>query len=106
MTIEHEDAIVRPFVLKQFLHKKASRRTIQDGSSKKFYFGEHGHLDYWEQFLKLLTTREKLTTARPKLIIAVFFGLASSYIRIGPMMRLCTSLRTDSAEPPIVASTR
>ena len=50
MTIEQEDATVHPFMLRQFLHDAASRRIIQDGRSKRFRFGELGHLDYWEKF--------------------------------------------------------
>ena len=53
--------------------------------------------------LKLLTTRETFSAARPTLIISVFFGLTMRPIRLSPVMHLCTSLRTDSGEPPIVA---
>ena len=44
MTIEQEDTIVHPFVLRQFLHNTASRRISQDGRSQKFHLGELGHL--------------------------------------------------------------
>ena len=56
--------------------------------------------------LKLLTTRENFSAARPTLIISVLFGLTMRPIRLSPVMHLCTSLRTDSGEPPIVASSR
>ena len=52
MTIEQEDTIVHPFVLRQFLHNTASRRISQAGRSQKFYFGEFGYLDFWEQFVE------------------------------------------------------
>ena len=52
MTIEQEDTIVHPFVLRQFLHNTASRRISQDGRSKKFHLDELGHLDFWEQFVE------------------------------------------------------
>ena len=52
MTIEQEDTIVQPFILRQFLHNIASRRISQDGRSKKFHFGELGHRDFWEQFVE------------------------------------------------------
>ena len=52
MTIEQEDTIVHPFVLRQFLHNTASRRISQDGRSKKFHIGELGHLYFWEQFVE------------------------------------------------------
>ena len=45
MTIEQEDAIVHPFILRLLIHNTASRRIIQDGRSKKFHFGELGHLE-------------------------------------------------------------
>ena len=48
MTIKHEDTIVQPFVLRQFLHNTASRRISQDGRSMMFHFGVLGHLDLWE----------------------------------------------------------
>ena len=47
MTMEQEDAIVHPFVLRQFLHNTSSRRISQVGRSKKFHFGELGYLDFW-----------------------------------------------------------
>ena len=50
MTIEQDDTIVHPIVLRQFLHNTASRRISQDGRSQKFHLGELGHLDFWEQF--------------------------------------------------------
>ena len=56
--------------------------------------------------LKMLTTRENFPAARPTLIISVFFGLTSRSIRLSSVMHLCTSPRTDSGEPPIVASSR
>ena len=52
MTIEQEDTIDHPLILRQLLNNKASRRIIQDGRSKKFHFGELGHLDYREQFVQ------------------------------------------------------
>ena len=52
MTIIQEDAIVHPFVLRQFLHNTASRRISHDGRSKKFHLGELGHLDFWEQLVE------------------------------------------------------
>ena len=52
MTIEQVDTIVHPSVLRQFLHNAASRRISQDGRSKKFHFGDIGHLDFWEQFVE------------------------------------------------------
>ena len=52
MTIEQEDTIVHPFVLGQFLHNAASRRISQDERSKKFHFGDLGHLNFWEQFVE------------------------------------------------------
>ena len=52
MTIEQEDMIIHPFVLRQFLHNTASRRISQDGTSKKFYLGELGHLDFWDQLIE------------------------------------------------------
>ena len=52
MTIEQEDTIVHPFVLRQFLHNTASRRISQDGRSQKFHLGELGHFDFWEQFVE------------------------------------------------------
>ena len=42
MTIEQEDTIDHPFVLRQFLHNTASRRISQDGRSQKFHLGELG----------------------------------------------------------------
>ena len=59
MTIEQEDTIVHPFVLRQFLHDAASRRISQDGRSQKFHLGELCHLDFWEQFVEAVDyTRE------------------------------------------------
>ena len=52
MTIEQEDSIVHPFIHRQFLHNRASRRIIQDWKSKMFHFGELGHLDFKEQFIE------------------------------------------------------
>ena len=52
MSIVQADAIVHPFILRQFLDKAASRRIIQDGRSKKFHIDELGHLDFWELFVK------------------------------------------------------
>ena len=52
MTIEQEDTIVHPFVLRQFHHNTASRRISLDGRSQKFHLGELGHLDFWEQFVE------------------------------------------------------
>ena len=52
MTIEQEDTVVHPFVLRHILHNIASHRIIQDGRSKKFHFGELAHLDFWEQFVE------------------------------------------------------
>ena len=52
MTIEQEDTIVHPFILRQFLHNSASRHISQDGRSQKFHLGELGHLDFWEQFVE------------------------------------------------------
>ena len=52
MIIEQEDTIVHSFVLRQLLHNTASCCIIQDGRSKKFNFGELGHLDFWEQFVE------------------------------------------------------
>ena len=52
MTIEQEDTIVHPFIHRQFHHNAASRRIILDGRSKKFYFGELGHLDFWDKFVE------------------------------------------------------
>ena len=56
--------------------------------------------------LKLLTTLEIFPAARPPFIISVFLRLTMRPIRLSPVMHLCTSLRTDSGEPPIVASSR
>ena len=52
MTIDQEDMIVHPFMLRQFLHNIAYRCISQDGRSKKFHFGELSHLDLWEQFVE------------------------------------------------------
>ena len=52
MTIELEYTIVHPFILRQYLHKTASRRISQDGRFRKFHFGELVHLDFWEQFVE------------------------------------------------------
>ena len=52
MTIEQEDTILHPFILRQFLHNAASRRISQDGRSKNFHFGELGYLDFWEKFVE------------------------------------------------------
>ena len=52
MTIEKEDTIVHPFVIRQFLHNAASRRISQDRRSKKYHFGALGHHDFWEQFVE------------------------------------------------------
>ena len=52
MTIEQEDAIFHPSMLRQFLHNAESRRIILVGRSKKLHFGELGHLDFWEQFVE------------------------------------------------------
>ena len=46
MTIDQEDTNVDHFVIRQFHHNAACRRISQDGRSKKFHFGELGHLDY------------------------------------------------------------
>ena len=105
MTIEQEDAIVHPFVLRQFLHNTASRRIRQDERTKQILVSSVT-LIYVSSSLKLLTTRENFPAARPTLIITVFFGLTMRPIRLSPVKHLCTSLRTDSAEPPIVASSR
>ena len=96
VTIEQEDTIVHPFLLRQFLHNTASRRIIQDWRSKKFHLVSSVTLTYGSSSLKLLTTQEKLPAARPTLIISVFFWLTSRPICLSPVMHLCTSLRTDS----------
>ena len=107
MTIEQEDTLVHPFILRPFLHNSASRRIIQDGRSKKCHFGALCHLDFWEQFVEAADyTREKDPAARPTLIILVFFWLTSRPTRLSPVMHLFTLLRTDSGESPIVASTK
>ena len=54
MAIEQGDTIVHFFILRQFLHNTASPRVIQDGRSKKFYFGDLGLLDFWEQFVEIV----------------------------------------------------
>ena len=64
MTIEQEDTIVHPFVLRQFLHNTASRRIIHDGRSKKFHFGELGHLDFWEQFVETVDYARELSRSK------------------------------------------
>ena len=60
MTIEQEDKIVHPFMLRQFPHNTASRRISQDGRSKKFHLGELGHIDLWEQFVLFMLYQLKL----------------------------------------------
>ena len=60
MTIVQEDMIVHPFVLRQFHHNTASCCISQGGRSKKFHFGELGHLDFWEQFVETYDMRENL----------------------------------------------
>ena len=106
MTIEQEDTIVHPFILRQFLHNTASRRISQDGDPRSSILVRSVTLISGSRSLRLLTTRENFLAARPTLIISVFFGLTMRPIRIIPVMLLCTSLRTDSGEPPIVASSR
>ena len=100
MTIEQEDAIVHSFILGQFLQNAAFRCIIHGGISKKFHLGKLGHLEFWEQYV------ESVEHARPTLIMSVFFGFASRPTRFNSVIQLCTSMRIDSGEPPIVASSR
>ena len=52
MTIEQEDTIAHPFILRQFLHDAASRCIILDWRSMMLFLGKLGHLEYWEQFVE------------------------------------------------------
>ena len=106
LTIEQEDTIVHPFVLRQFLHNTASRRISRMGEPRSSILVSSVTLISGSSSLKLLTTRENIPAVRPTLIISVFFGLTIRPIRLSPLMHLCISLRTDSGEPPIVASSR
>ena len=72
MTIEQEDTIVHPFVLRQFLHNTASRRISQDGRSKKFHLGELGHLDFWEQFVEAVDYAREFSRCKANVD---YFGL-------------------------------
>ena len=101
MTIEQEDTIVHPFVLRQFPHNAASRLISHDGDPRSSNLESSITLISGSSSLKLLTTRENFPEARPTLIISVFFGLTMRPIRLNPVMHLCTSLRTDSGEPPM-----
>ena len=72
MTIEHEDTVVHPFIIRHFLHNTASRRIIQDGRSKKFHFGELSHLDFWEQFVETVDNAREVSGSEANVD---YFGL-------------------------------
>ena len=101
MAIEQEDTIVYHFILIQ--HLVASFRIADPRSS---ILVSSVTLTSGSSSLKLLTTQEKLPAARPTLIISVLFGLTSRPSRLSPVVHLCTSLRTDSGEPPNIALSR
>ena len=64
LTIEQENTIVHPFVCRQFLHNAASSRIIQDGRSKKFHFGELGHLDLWDHFVETVDNAREYSCSK------------------------------------------
>ena len=64
MTIEQEDTIVHPFVLRQFLHNTASRRISQDERSNMFHFCELGHLDLWEHFVEAVDYAREFSSSK------------------------------------------
>ena len=106
MTIEQEDTIVHPFVLRQFLHNTASRRISQDGRSQKFHLGEFGHLDFWEQFDEAVDYAREFFRCKANVDYIGLLRVNYEAYPLKPSVHLCTSLRTDSGEPPIVASSR
>ena len=106
MTIEQQDKIFHPFKLEQFLHYAASHCVIQDGRCKKFHHSKMVTTSSGRSMLKLLTTQGKFPADRHILIISVFFRLSSRPIQFYLVIQLCTSLRTDSGEQPIISSSR
>ena len=97
MTIEQEDTIVHPLYSDSFFtiqHLVASARM---GDPRSSILVSSVTLISGSSSLKLLTTRENFSAARPTLIISVFFGLTMRPNRLSPVMHLCTSLRIDLA---------
>ena len=103
MTFEQEDTIVHPFILRPFLQNTASRRISQDGRSQNFHLGELGHLDFWEQFVEAVYYAREFSRCKGNVD---YLGLLRVNYETYPLMHICTSLRTDSGEPPIIASSR
>ena len=78
ITIEQEDAIVHPFILRQFFHNAASFRIMQDGRSKKSHFGELGLLEFWEQFVETVDYTKEVSSSEANVdylcLLRVSFG--------------------------------
>ena len=82
MTIEQEDTIVHPFVLRQYLHNVASRRISQDGRFKKFHFGELGHLDLWGQYVDAVDYAKEFSLSKAN---ADYLGLLRVNYEVYPL---------------------
>ena len=83
MTIEQEDTIVHPFILRQFLHNTASRRISQDGRSQKFHLGELGHLDFWEQFVEVVDYAREFSRCKANVVYLGLFRVNYEAYPIG-----------------------
>ena len=104
ITIKQEDSIVHPLYSFSFITIQHLVAPFRMGDPRSSILVSSVTLTSGSISLKLLSTREKFSAARPTLIISVFFGLASRPIRLSPVMHNCTSLTIDSGEPPIVVS--
>ena len=94
-------------MLGQFLHDAASRGIIQDRRFKKFHLGEFGHLDFWKQYAEAdHHVREGSDSETHVDHICIF----RFYFQVNPHQPsdapIRTSQRTDSGEPPNVASSQ
>ena len=106
MTIEQKDTIAHPSILEQLLHNAALRYIIQDGRSMTFHLGKLGYFEFGEQYYETVNHAREVSGCEANVDYLGLPWVTSRPIHLNSVIHLCTSLRTDSGDQPIVVYSR